>query len=246
MIDLFVFITALVATMLSSMSGGGSSIIAIPVLLSLGVSFPVATAAMDICAMFWVVVAAYNYLHGKKINWRFLIIYALLGLLGVWLGVFAVLNISQRILNLTVGTIILVLVIYTYFRKPNQSASKAEIKKWDLWAYITAPFVGFYETFFGSGNGIIFSTITHKAKGFDFMTSLGYYYAIACPWCAISAILLIQKGCWNTHIDIAVVLGSLIGSYVGSKYARYKGNAFIKLAFVIIGGVLGLKMLLGL
>ena len=55
-----------------------------------------------------------------------------------------------------------------------------------------------------------------------------------------------QKGYFDLAIMAPAVVGSVAGAYIGSKYARDKGNRFIKLLFVVVGGILGLKLLLGL
>ena len=62
-------------------------------------------------------------------------------------------------------------------------------------------------------------------------------------WTLFAAILLIQKGYFNIAVLLPVLAGSLIGGYVGSRYAKYKGNKFIKLMFVIVGTLLALKLL---
>lgn len=62
------FLTAIVATALSSMSGGGASVITIPVTMLLGYSFPLALAAQKIASIFWVLPAAYNYLKDRKFD----------------------------------------------------------------------------------------------------------------------------------------------------------------------------------
>lgn len=63
-----VFLVSFAATALSSMSGGGASVITIPALLLMGVSFPLATAAQKVCSTFWVLPAAYNYLKDRKVD----------------------------------------------------------------------------------------------------------------------------------------------------------------------------------
>jgi len=46
-----------------------------------------------------------------------------------------------------------------------------------------------------------------------------------------------QKGYFDLAIMAPAVVGSVAGAYIGSK--------FIKLLFVVVGGILGLKLLLG-
>ena len=80
---------------------------------------------------------------------------------------------------------------------------------------------------------------------FDFIDALGYYFAIAFSWVVFAAVFLIVQGYFSWAVVIPIVLGSLVGGYIGSKYAKYKGNQFIKIVFVIFGTVLGLKLLAG-
>ena len=113
-------------------------------------------------------------------------------------------------------------------------------------AYVFALVLGFYESIFGSGNGIMFAMVTFHTKGFDFVDALGYYFSAAFPWVIFAAGLLISKGHFSSAVMIPAVIGSVIGGYAGSKFARYKGNHFIKMMFIIIGGILGLKLVLGI
>lgn len=242
----YIFLTAAVATILSSMSGGGSSVLALPIFLSMGISFPLATAIQKISACFWVLPSAFNYLKGRKVDWPFLIIFSLIGLSGTYFGVFVVINFNQRILERIVGLFIIALVTYIYFKrevgvqkKPVESKFKKTI------AYILALPMGFYESILGSGNGIAFAAISFYAKGLDFIGALGYYFAVAFPWVVFASVILIHKGFFDWHLVVPAILGSLVGGYGGSKFARFKGNRFIKLVFVIVGGILGLKLILG-
>jgi uncharacterized membrane protein YfcA len=84
------------------------------------------------------------------------------------------------------------------------------------------------------------------ATAFDFIDALGFYYIVSFSWCLFSALLLIAKGYFSWAVILPTVLGSVIGGYIGSRYAKYKGNKFIKLMFVIIGTLLGVKLLVGI
>lgn len=229
------------------MSGGGASVINIPVLLWLGIPFPLATATQKVSSTFWVLPASYNFLRNRKVDWKFLIAFAVIGLVGVYLGILAVLSIDQRIIEIVIGILILMLVLYTYFKKDVGLKEHTEYSKVrQALAYPFALLLGFYESIFGSGNGIMFAITTFYTKGFDFIDALGYYFSVAFPWVIFAAVLLIHKGFFSWEVMLPAVVGSVIGGYIGSKFARYKGNHFIKLMFVTIGGILGLKLVLGL
>jgi uncharacterized membrane protein YfcA len=242
-----IFITSLIATALSSMSGGGASVINIPVFLWLGIPFPLALATQKVSSTFWVLPAAYNFLKGRKVDWAFLITFALLGLVGVYVGISWVLRTDQRLMEIIIGILILALVAYTLFKKDvGLSEQRIYSKPRQFIAYIFAFVLGFYESIFGSGNGIMFTILTFHTKGFDFIDALGNYFSVAFPWVIFAAGLLIFKGNFSLSVMIPAVIGSVAGGWFGSKFARYKGNKFIKWMFVTIGGILGLKLLIGL
>lgn len=229
------------------MSGGGAGIIVYPALLSMGLSFPLVSAVSAVNSTVWVLPAGRNYLKKRVINWKFLIIFSIIGLIGCYLGVLLMININQRILEVSVGAIILFLVSYTYFKKDiGLTEHKVYSLARKIIAYPFALLLGFYETIFGSGNGILFTMITLYTRGFDFIDGLGHYYYIVFSWAFFAAILLIQKGYYDINIMIVAAVGSVLGGFIGSRYAKNKGNKFIKTLFVIVGGILGVKLLFGL
>ncbi len=245
--EIIIFFSAFIATLLSSMSGGGASIVNLPVFLSLGMSFPLAVSVQKISGAFWVLPAARNYFKDRKINWRFAIIFSLLGLIGTYFGSFLVVNGNQRVLEMSVGILILILVTYTFLKKDlGIKEKKIHSKARQLALYILAPILGFYESFFGAGSAIVFSIVGFHTRGFDFVDGIGYTYIVAFPWLVFMSFVLIRDGYYDLSIMIAAVCGSILGAQVGSHYAQYKGNKFIKTLFIVIGGILGLKLVLGL
>lgn len=243
----WIFLTAVLATTISSMSGGGSSVIAIPIFLSMGIPFPMATAMQQLNSTFWVLPSAYNYLKGRKIQWLFLIIYAAIGMVGAYFGVLTVTSFNQQILQRIIGVIILLLILFINIQKQfGLQEHQVRSKLRGQLVYLFALPMGFYEGLFGSGNGLFFSIISAYTKGFDLIDALGHYFAFAFPWVLFAALTLILKGYFDLNLMIPAVLGSLTGGYMGSKFARLKGNKFIKVVFTISGIVLGLKLLLGL
>jgi uncharacterized protein len=244
---IIVFLTGLFATFLSSMSGGGASVITIPVFLSIGLPYAMAMAIQKVCSTFWVIPAASNYLSNRKIDWRFLITYVILGIIGAYIGIQVLLITPDKTMKTIVGILILILVIYTYFDKNLGIKSKIESSKaMRFLSTATAVPLGFYESIFGSGNGIIFSVIGCKMRGFDMKEALGYYFAAAFFWVLLASGLLIYKGYFDIPLMTAAAIGSIIGGYYGSKLGNYKGNAFIKGMFIIIGLILGFKLLLNI
>ncbi|MBI2600566.1 sulfite exporter TauE/SafE family protein [Candidatus Daviesbacteria bacterium] len=245
--SIWIFIAAFIATTISAMSGGGSSIIAVPIFLSMGIVLPMAVAIQSISGVFWVLPSAFNYLKGRKIEWMFLLLFAGIGTIGSYFGALAITSFDQKPLAAIVGLLILFLIGFMNYQK-NLGLQEQHVRSKfkERLAYVFSFPMGFYEGFFGSGNGIFFTLVTAYTKGFDFIDALGYYYAVAFPWVVVGALVLISKGYFDLSLMVPAVLGSLVGGYIGSKYARLKGNKFVKITFTIIGIILGLKLLLGI
>jgi len=244
---IIVFFATLVGTFLGVISGAGSSIVTLPMYLWAGIPMPLTIATHKIYCSFSSPFGAYNYLKGQKINWGFLIAFALIGMIGTYFGVQFVLNLNERTLKFIMGMAIIIFVIYTYFKK-NLGLKKIQkislVRK--ILSYPLAFFMGFYESILGSGNGIIFAIATSYSRGFDLITAFGYYLAIGFSWVTFATILYIRQGYFDFWIMFAAVVGGIIGTHTGSKYAKHKGNKFIKTAFIILGTILGVKLLLNL
>jgi len=243
---LIILVTCFTAALLSSMSGGGTNIIVLPVLLALGLPLPLVIAVSVTNSAFWVLPAAKNYLRKRKIDWLFIFFFSALGLFGSYLAVMLIVNIQQRLFEIIFGGIILLLVGFISHKKDLGLVSREITSKTrKSLAYPFAVLLGFYETIFGAGNGIAFTALTFYTRGFDFVNALGHYYAIAFSWTVFSAYLLIRRGFYDFNIMSVAVIGSVAGAYLGSRYAESRGNKFVKTLFVILGGILGLKLLSG-
>jgi len=242
-----VFFTSLAATALGTMSGGGIEIIMYPVFISFGIPVPLIISTAFTTNIFWALPAAYNYLKGRVVDWTFVAVFSAIGLIGCFLGINLLLVVQPRVYQISIGVIILFFVAYLYLNKDLGLNEKREYSKTrGIFAYPFALLMGFYEVILGAGNAIALSILTFYTRGFDLIDALGHYYLIVLPWSIFSAGFLISKGYFDLQLVTLAILGSVVGSYAGSRYARYKGNTFIKTLFVIIGGILGLKLLFGL
>ncbi len=242
---LLIFSVSFVATLLSSMSGAGSAMVTVPTWLILGYPLPIAQAASKINGALWTPIAARNYLASLPLDLPLLCGLVLCGMLGAYFGVTVVVELDSQILQRIIGVLILCLVLYSFFQKKFGIETSAASSNKILTSFLALP-LGFYEGFFGSGNGIFASVLLVKTRGFNLTTALGYYYIISFAWCTFSAGILLRLGFADWDLIIPSSLGGLVGAYCGSRIGSKKGSAFVKCVFVLVGGVLGLKLALGL
>ena len=141
------------------------------------------------------------------------------------------------------GCFILGLVALAYFKK-DFGLHKKEPKYNRFQSALFALPLGFYEAFFGSGNGIFTSAVLTTVRGFALLEALGYYYLVAFAWCVFSSCLFISAGHYDLSLIIPAIFGSVAGAQLGSRIGKKYGSTFVKTAFMLIGTVLGCKLLL--
>lgn len=242
---LILFAVSFFATLLSAMSGAGSALITIPVWLLMGFPLPVAQAASKVNGALWTPVAARNYLRSCELDWKFVFGLVACGLIGAYGGSLVFVSIESGVLTRVVGVIILVMVAIAFIQK-EFGIEQAAPKTSRLVACLLAIPLGFYEAFFGSGNGIFTSAMLVKTRGFNLISALGYYYAISFAWCFFSAGLFLFWGYGDFSLILPSSFGGILGAHVGSQIGKRKGSRFVKYAFVVVGGILGLKLAFGI
>ncbi len=199
---LVIFAVAFTAAMLSSMSGCGTGIITLPSWLYLGFPLPVAIACDRVNSCFWTVLAARNYLKDQRIQWRFLLPMTATGLLGAYAATLFVIGIDEQVLKPVIGGIILALVVLLACRKDFGTTEAASCTSSRAISLIGLP-LGYYEAFFGAGNGIFATLALTRLKGFSIITSLGYYYAMAFVWCFLTSAMLLGKGFYDIPLIVS-------------------------------------------
>lgn len=242
---LLIFGIAFVAALLSSMSGAGAAMLTTPAWLILGYPLPVAIASNQVNGAAWVLVAARHYLHGRQVDWRLVGGIVAFGLVGAWLGTRVIVSVDSATLERVIGAIILSLVVFMLLRRGFGLHTAPPALGRLPTSALGVP-LGFYEGFFGSGNGIFTSAVLAKTRGFDLLTALGYYYIIAFAWDCFAASIYIGEGHGSLSLMLPSTLGSLAGAWIGSRIGRRRGAGFVRALFIALGGMLGLKLVFGL
>jgi uncharacterized membrane protein YfcA len=234
-----------VATLVSSMCGGGSGLITTPVWIFLGFPLPVVIATNNINGSAWTLFAARTYLRGYEIDRRLLLGLISCGLVGAYCGAQVIIRADPKTVERIIGFLVLAIVLLTVCNRGFGVAPGCPRLRKSLTSLAALP-LGFYEAFFGSGNGLFTSAMLTCTRGFVLLQALGYYYILAFFWCTFSAMVYIHGGHWNPALVVPSCIGSILGALVGSKIGARQGAPFIKGMFAVVGTLLGLKLLLGI
>ncbi|GFO68005.1 UPF0721 transmembrane protein [Geomonas limicola] len=215
-----------------------------PVWLSFGFPLPVAIASNQLNGAAWTLLAARNYLKGRSVDWKLVGLMVLCGLAGAYGGTLLVRGADPSGLKRVIGLIILGLAVLVAVNPAlGQKETPPSLSR-GLTALLALP-LGVYEAFFGSGNGLFTSLVLTKTRGLPLMNALGCYYVLAFFWNSFAVCIYSAAGLGNASLMIPSTLGSVLGAYLGSRIGRKQGHRIVRPMFILLGGVLGLKLALG-
>jgi uncharacterized membrane protein YfcA len=231
---------------ISALSGGGAGLIQLPALLFLGLPFSKALATHKVASVALGLGASIPHLKRRslKINYAFLILIS--GIPGVLLGAYTSSILPSSFSTTLLGILTLFLSFYSIKQKNlGSSNQKLSINKLRILIGSFGLFIiGFLNGYLSSGTGL-FVTIWMIIL-FDLSFSVAVAYTlifVGIFWNGIGAFSLGMTGniIWD-YIPV-LILGSLLGGYLGAKFSIIKGTKFIKVVFELVSFSVGISLL---
>jgi uncharacterized membrane protein YfcA len=245
---LLLLVASLAANFFSALSGGGAGLIQFPVLIFLGLPFGVALATHKVASVALGLGAAVRHWRESHLARRESLIILGAGVPGVVLGASTILHMPERAATLALGWLTLGLGLYSVF-KPRLGMDYAP-RNWH-----GAGLVGGMAGLFGvgvlngsitSGTGLFLTMWLIRHFGFDYKRAVAYTLVLCgVVWNGAGALVLGFLGTVRWDWMPALLVGSLVGGYLGTHVAIAKGNLWIKRAFEIVTILIGLKLILG-
>ena len=239
---IFVLFVGLISGFIGSMVGGGG-LISIPLLMFFGLPPQVAIATNKFGSLGFSVGSIIRFWKGKKIIWKYVFPLSLLGVFGGFFGANLLLNIDEELITKIVAVILLMLLPLILIKKDLGVKGKKITKTKKYIGYFVYFFVMIFGGFFGGGAGFL---IIYSLVFFLGLTIIEVNATDAIPWLIqtiIALFIFISAGLVNFYYGISLLIGMLIGSYIGAHTAIKKGDKWIKSIFVIIILFAALKFL---
>ena len=245
--QLLIFIISLVANIFSAFAGGGAGLIQLPALIFLGLPFGIALATHKVASVALGVGATIRHLKEESLERRFSLFIFSFGLPGVILGANIILTIPGRNAEISLGVLTIGLGLYSWL-KP-QLGQQHEPRNRNRSGYLLGGLVifliGVLNGSLTSGTGLFLTLWLVRWFGLDYKRAVAYtLILVGMFWNGSGAVTLGLLG------DIAwswlppLILGSLLGGYIGAHLAIAKGNRWIKRVFELITIVIGVKLLI--
>ena len=246
--QVLIFVISLLANIFSALSGGGAGLIQLPALIFLGLPFGIALATHKIATVALGIGATLRHLKEDHVERRFALFMILTGVPGVILGASVILQVPDRSAQIALGVLTIGLGIYSVF-SPKLGQDYAAAHR-DTRGYVIGGAVlfciGTLNGSLTSGTGLFVTLWLIKWFGMDYKRAVAYTLVlVGMFWNGAGAVTLGLLGEIYWLWLPALIIGSLLGGYIGAHLAIVKGNRVIKRMFELVTLLIGLKLILG-
>ncbi len=242
------FLISLVANIFSAFSGGGAGLIQFPALIFLGLPFGLALATHKVASVALGVGATIRHLKEGSLEGHLVLVMLAYGLPGVVLGASVILKVPDQWARMALGILTIGLGLYSFLNKELGQVSVPSHR--DTSGYLLGGLalflIGVLNGSLTSGTGLFVTIWLVRWFGLDYKQAVAYTLVlVGMLWNGSGAITLGILGEIQWDWLPALLLGSLLGGYIGAHLSITKGNKWIKRGFEIVTLLMGLKLITG-
>jgi uncharacterized membrane protein YfcA len=227
------FLVAVIAGLLDTLAGGGG-LISLPALILSGVPPLAALGTNKLQGSMGTATASYMMLKNKKINWDNVKFLMLTAFIGAAFGTVAVQFINTDVLTFVIPIVLLFIAIYFLISpKPTKIQGKPKVSN-QKYKNIIIPFIGYYDGMFGPGTGSFFALSGVSCRGHDLITSTAIAKPLNFATNIASLIVFLFAGQIVWVIGISMILGQVLGAWLGSHFLFKINPAYLRIIVVLM------------
>jgi len=246
LLQLGLFAASLVANLLSALAGGGAGLVQLPVLILLGLSFPLALATHKLASVALGMGASLRHARERSLNPRLAAFVLVCGLPGVVLGARVVLALPPKLCTLLLGLLTIALGLYSITNPQLGSVSTGrQLDRRGLAIGGAGLFaIGFLNGSLTSGTGLFVTLWLVRWFGLDYGRAVAYtLILVGLFWNGAGALTLGIGGQIAWSWVPVLLAGSVAGGYLGAHLAIAKGSRLVKRAFEVLSLLMGVSLL---
>lgn len=227
------FIVGLLSSILSGMAGGGGGFIIIPYFILIGFT-PAQALATAKMGSIGTTLGAFTALKGKglvnkKLVWPFMAMTAVFACISAWLIPQIDAAIFQRVI-----AVLLIVLIPTLFLNKAAFQPGHRSQRWIVLGFVAYAFFSFAQTLVGTGMGSLIVLVLMFMFGLSALEANATKRVAQSVQGVILFVLLLLQGLVVLTHGLAGILGSVIGSHLGTNFAIKKGSAFVKIILAVM------------
>ncbi len=246
--QILLFLISLLANFFSALAGGGAGLIQLPALIFLGLPFSLALATHKVASVALGVGATVRHLSSSRLERKFALFILLSGVPGVIIGASVILQVPDRGAEIALGVLTMGLGIYSWLSADlgQVIALKNRDRQGMLIGGAVIFLIGILNGSLTSGTGLFVTLWLVRWFGLDYKMAVAYtLILVGIFWNGSGAITLGLLSDIHWEWIPALLLGSLLGGYLGAHMAIIKGNRLIKITYEVVTLLIGLKLIIG-
>ena len=217
---------------------GGGGLIQLPALLLQLPSSPLPTilGTNKIAALSGTSVAAAQYARRIRYNFPLLFVISFFAFISAHLGAKLASRIDPASFRPLILVILISIAIYTYFKKDlgTRDGQTVRMPMQYLYGSLMGILIGFYDGFIGPGTGSFFVLAFVVLLGFESVQASAYAKFVNCMTNFSAVMVFVKQGNYVLSIAILMAVCNVIGNVLGSVLALKKGNAFVRIFFLLV------------
>ncbi len=237
-------LASLLAGFVDAIVGGGGLILVPALFAILPNVHPATLLGINKSAGIWgTAFSTLQFSRRVTLNWKALLPAAACGLLGAFVGAWAVTIISPGFLRRLLPFVLLAVLLYTLARKQlGQHHAPRLSPEAEPWAAASIGAVlGFYDGFFGPGTGSFLVFLFVRWLGYDFLHASASAKLVNTATNLAALTLFALKGHVWWHYALALAVANVAGSLLGTRLALRHGAGFVRAMFIAVVSALILK-----
>ena len=233
---------AFLAGLVDSIVGGGG-LVQIPAFFILypQLSVPNVISTNRLASAVGTSVAALNYAKSVKIPWRTVLYAGVAASVCSYLGATVQSLLPSSILKPVILVLIVLIAIYTFRKKDfgHHENLNVTADKLPYWAAGTGALLGFYNGFIGPGTGSLLVFAFVSIIGYNFLKASAISKVVNVISDVSSLVFFFIHKTIIFKLALPMMVCNVAGSYLGSRLAVLRGNAFIRKVFLaVIAGII--------
>ena len=241
---LLIIATGLLCGFINTLAGSGS-LISLPILMFIGLPPHVANGTNRIGVFFQNIVSSIYFFRKKMLDVRMGLFLGIPAVIGSVAGAFIVLELDERVVEITVGIVLLIMLI-PILLKPAQWLKKAqtEIKHRRWWlTIILFLLIGLYGGFIQAGVGIFLLSALVLNCGYDLVRANALKVFINLIFTPFALVVFFARGEIDIFAGLLLAVGNAGGAYIASRWAISWGPAFVRYVLIVVIVLAGARLL---
>ncbi|MDH5446656.1 MAG: sulfite exporter TauE/SafE family protein [Gammaproteobacteria bacterium] len=246
--QILLFFISLLANAFSAFAGGGAGLLQLPALIFLGLGFSVALATHKLATVALGIGATLRHIREKNLYWRYAMLMILSGVPGVVVGAGVILNIPDRPAEIALGILTAGLGLYSWLQPQLGQVEKPqhEDQRGIVIGGVVLFCIGILNGSLTSGTGLFVTLWLVRWFGMDYKRAVAHTLVlVGLFWNGSGAMTLGLLSTIKWDWLPVLLVGSLLGGYIGAHLSIAKGNKWIKRAYEIVTLLVGIKLIIG-